>query len=84
MDYETAPPNQRNPIISVIPVQTKEMRHGGGLLHSDITRRIIGCAKEVHRALGNEFQEVIYQRALAIEMAQQGLGFSREHEMPIY
>jgi len=39
---------------------------------------------EVHRILGNGFQEVIYQRALAIEMAQQGLSFSREHEMQIF
>ncbi len=39
---------------------------------------------EVHRILGNGFQEVIYQRALEIEMAQQGLEFSREHEMEIY
>jgi GxxExxY protein len=39
---------------------------------------------EVHRTLGNSFQEVIYQRALAIEMAQQNLQFSREHEMQIY
>ena len=38
----------------------------------------------VHSALGNGFQEVIYQRALAIELADQGLSFSREHEMPIY
>ncbi len=39
---------------------------------------------EVHRALGNGFQEVIYQRALEIEMSQQGLNFSREHEMQIF
>jgi GxxExxY protein len=52
-------------------------------LHSEITAKIIGCAMEVHRTLGNGFQEVIYQRALAIEMAQQGLEFSREHEMQI-
>ena len=45
---------------------------------------IIGCAMAVHSALGNGFQEVIYQRALAIEMADQGLSFSREHEMPIF
>ena len=53
-------------------------------LHSELTGRIIGCAMEVHRALGNGFQEVIYQRALEIEMAQQGLAFSREHEMQIF
>ena len=38
---------------------------------------------EVHKQLGNGFQEVIYQRALAIEMRMQGLAFSREHEMQI-
>ncbi|HZP83385.1 MAG TPA: GxxExxY protein [Chthonomonadaceae bacterium] len=51
--------------------------------HADLTHKIIGCAMEVHRALGNGFQEVIYQRALAVEMAQQGLEFSREQEMRV-
>ncbi len=51
---------------------------------SEITGRIIGCAMEVHRILGNGFQEVIYQRALAKEMKLQGLSFSREHEIPIF
>lgn len=50
---------------------------------SELTGKIIGCAMEVHRILGNGFQEVIYQRALAIEMANQGISFSREHEMDI-
>ena len=52
--------------------------------HSDITRKIIGAAMKVHSTLGNGFQEVIYQRALAIEMAKQGLSFQRELEMQIY
>jgi GxxExxY protein len=52
--------------------------------HSELTGKIIGCAMEVHKALGNGFQEVIYQRALEIEMASQGLSFSREQEMDIY
>ena len=51
---------------------------------SELTGNIIGCAMEVHRILGNGFQEVIYQRALAKEMSLQGLSFSREHEMPIF
>lgn len=38
----------------------------------------------VHSALGNGFQEVIYQRALEIELADQGISFNREYEMPIY
>ncbi len=52
--------------------------------HSAITARIIQCAMTVHSTLGNGFQEVIYQRALEIEMDLQGISFSREHEMPIY
>ena len=51
---------------------------------SELTGKIIGCAMEVHKALGNGFQEVIYQRVLAIEMTSQQLLFSREHEMNIY
>ena len=39
---------------------------------------------QVHRILGNGFQEVIYQRALAIEMRYAGLDFEREKEMKIY
>jgi GxxExxY protein len=51
--------------------------------HQDLTHRIIGCAMEVHKHLGNGFQEVIYQRALAIEMQLQNIDFSREHEMQL-
>jgi GxxExxY protein len=39
---------------------------------------------KVHSALGNGFQEVIYQRALSIEMVKQGISFVREMEMPIF
>ncbi len=53
-------------------------------LHSELTSKVIGCAMEVHRTLGCGFQEVIYQRALALEMTQQGLEFNRELEMKIY
>lgn len=52
--------------------------------YSEITSKIIGCSMEVHKILGNGFQEVIYQRALAKEMVLQGLSFAREFEMPIY
>ncbi|HEY5370728.1 MAG TPA: GxxExxY protein [Hanamia sp.] len=51
---------------------------------SELTGKIIGCALEVHKILGNGFQEVIYQRALEIEMRNQKLEFSREHEMEIF
>lgn len=52
--------------------------------YSELTSRIIGCAMTVHKTLGNGFQEVIYQRALEIEMQFAGLTFSREFEMPIF
>lgn len=51
---------------------------------NDITHKIIGCAMKVHSTLGNGFQEVIYQRALAIEMRYADLSFEREMEMPIF
>ncbi|NCA86902.1 MAG: GxxExxY protein, partial [Clostridia bacterium] len=50
----------------------------------ETTHKIIGCAMKVHSTLGNGFQEVIYQRALANEMEKQGLKFQREMEMKIY
>jgi len=52
--------------------------------YSDLTAKIIGCAMTVHKTLGNGFQEVIYQRALEIEMSIEGLAFNREFEMPIF
>jgi GxxExxY protein len=64
--------------------------------YSELTGNIIKCAMTVHSALGNGFQaclpkgssacrqEVIYQRALAIELNLQGIEFKREFEMPIY
>ena len=52
--------------------------------HEELTHTIIGCAMEVHKALGNGFQEVIYQRALEVEMEYRGLNFEREKEMAIH
>src|SRR6187399_2243583 len=54
------------------------------LKYKDITEKIIGCAFEVHKFLGNGFQEVIYQRALSIELKNIGLDFERELEQPIF
>ncbi len=62
-------------MIAMIKVQYK---------YSELTSKIIGCAIEVHKRLGNGFQEVIYQRALEIEMRLAGLSFSREYEMPVF
>jgi GxxExxY protein len=52
--------------------------------YNDITYIINGCAMKVHNTLGNGFQEVIYQRCLAIELERAGLGFTRELEQDIF
>ena len=54
------------------------------LKHDDITRKIIGCAMKVHSALGNGFQEVIYQRGLDVEFTHSNIAFEREKELPIF
>ncbi len=48
------------------------------MIEDEITFKIIGCAMKVHRTLGNGFQEVIYQRCLAIELKKSGLQFVRK------
>ncbi len=52
--------------------------------YSELTGRIIGCAMEVHKSLGNGFQEVIYQRALGIEFDFKKLLYVREEEKPVF
>ncbi len=52
--------------------------------YSEITAKIIGASMEVHKILGNGFQEVIYQRALKNEMCLHQLVFAREFEMPVF
>jgi GxxExxY protein len=51
--------------------------------YEDLTRKIIGCAMEVHKTLGNGFQEVVYQRALSIELNLNDINHEREKEMPL-
>ena len=50
----------------------------------ELTYKVIGCAMKVHNTLGNGFQEVIYQRCLAIELRKEGIKFAREVEQIIY
>lgn len=52
--------------------------------YKELTEQIIGCAMRVHSTMGNGFQEVIYQRCFAIEMAKQNISFIREQEMDIF
>ncbi len=52
--------------------------------YEEITHKIIGCAMTVHSAIGSGFQEIIYQRALDVEMEIQNLSFLREMEMEVF
>jgi len=54
------------------------------MIKNELTYKIIGCAMQVHNKLGNGFQEVIYQRCLAIELKRAGIEFEREKEQKIY
>lgn len=53
-------------------------------IKNDLTYKVIGCAMNVHNTLGPGFQEVIYQRCLAIELEKAGLGFTREQDHIVY
>ena len=52
--------------------------------YGEITEKIIGAAFRVHGTLGNGFQEVIYQRAMELELQNHKILHVREFEMPIY
>lgn len=54
------------------------------MIQDQLTYSVIGCAMKVHNTLGSGFQEVIYQRCLAIEMDRAGLDFGREVDQPIF
>ncbi len=54
------------------------------LKYKEITEKIIGAAMRVHSAMGNGFQEVIYQRALEIELEESEIRFIREFNMPVH
>ncbi|MEI6352460.1 MAG: GxxExxY protein [Candidatus Nomurabacteria bacterium] len=57
------------------------MTENSSYKYSDLTKKIIGAAIEVHKIFGNGFQEVIYQRCLAIELSERKIIFEREKEM---
>ena len=54
------------------------------MIEDALAYKIIGCAMKVHNTLGNGFQEVIYQRCLAIELTNAGLSYIREREQTIF
>ena len=53
------------------------------LKHHELTEKIIGCAMKVHRYFGPGFPEIVYKKALMIELAKAGLSFKQEVEKDI-
>ncbi len=50
---------------------------------NDLTRKIIGCAMNVHRKLGPGFLESVYQAGLAYELTKQTVSFEREKGLSV-
>ncbi|WP_353934814.1 GxxExxY protein [uncultured Roseivirga sp.] len=54
------------------------------MVKDKLTYAVIGCAMTVHNIMGSGFQELIYQRCMAIEMHKVGIEFQREKEQVVY
>ena len=50
---------------------------------SEVSNRVIGCAIDVHRALGPGLLESTYQQCLAHELGLKGVEFRLEHPIPV-
>lgn len=61
-----------------------ENRGGDGLLHRDLTERIIGVFFQVHRELGFGFSEAVYSRAMEIALREAGLRTQREFPVAVF
>ena len=52
--------------------------------HKDLTERIIGVAMEVHGALRNGLDEKLYENALCVELALQGIRFDQQKQYQVF
>lgn len=52
-------------------------------LYKDLTYQIIGCLYEVHRELGSVHKEIIYHKALAIELKERNIPFVEEKSIDV-
>ena len=57
---------------------------GTGLANFELSERVIAAAIRVHRELGPGFLEVMYEEALAIELATAGIAFERQKLLPVF
>ncbi|MBA2761403.1 MAG: GxxExxY protein [Segetibacter sp.] len=54
------------------------------LKYSELTEIIINAAMKVHRSLGPGFPEIIYQRALEVELKRRDINYKAEQELPVF
>lgn len=52
--------------------------------HSKLTSKIFGAAQAVHRELKPGLDEKLYENALCIELADQGIPFQQQSSYPVY
>ena len=57
---------------------------GEGVVHRELSYRIVGCAQTVHRALGPGFPEGVYHRALCHELVRAGIPFETEKIVEVF
>ncbi|HCE45900.1 MAG TPA: GxxExxY protein [Lentisphaeria bacterium] len=50
----------------------------------DLSKKVIGCAIEVHRNLGPGLLESTYEQCLAHELSVNGIGFKLQHPLPVF
>jgi len=51
---------------------------------NDLTYRIIGAAMAVHNFIGPGYKEEIYERALAVELRDRGIGVEQQFPVEVY
>ena len=52
-----------------------------GMLYSDLTRAVIGCAFDVQNELGAGFLESVYEKAMVVALSE--MGIRTEQQTPI-
>jgi GxxExxY protein len=52
--------------------------------YKGLTRKVIGAAMEVHRCLGYDFLESVYESALAVELRNQNILFEQQKQIDVY
>ena len=54
------------------------------MIEDGLSKRVIGCAMQVHRELGAGFLESVYHRALELELAESGIDFISEQKLDVF